>query len=74
MTYQEAIDFLFTATPVFQQVGGSAYKPGLDRMLALDEYYKHPHKKYHTIHVEEQMGKEVHLIRLQPYFNLLATE
>ena len=30
MTYQEALHFLYTATPVFQRDGGSAYKPGLE--------------------------------------------
>lgn len=57
MTYSEALDFLFTATPVFQQVGGSAYKPGLERMQALDEYWGHPHRHYKTIHVGGTNGK-----------------
>lgn len=57
MTYQETLDYLFTATPVFQHIGGAAYKPGLATMQALDNYYQHPHRSYHTIHVGGTNGK-----------------
>lgn len=57
MTYQEAIDYLFTATPVYQHVGGVAYKPGLATMQALDAYYGHPHRQYQCIHVGGTNGK-----------------
>ena len=57
MTYQEALHFLYTATPVFQRDGGSAYKPGLETTRALDAYYQHPHTAYKTIHVAGTNGK-----------------
>lgn len=57
MTYQDATQYLFSATPVFQHIGGAAYKPGLARMQALDAYYKHPHTAYQTIHVGGTNGK-----------------
>lgn len=57
MTYQEAIDYLFTATPVFQKDGGSAYKPGLERTEALSTHYGHPHRAYPCIHVGGTNGK-----------------
>jgi len=57
MTYQEAIDFLFTSLPVFQRVGGSAYKANLDSTNRLDAYFGHPHRKFHTIHVAGTNGK-----------------
>lgn len=57
MTYQEAITYLFSATPVFQQVGGIAYKPGLERMQALDAHYGHPSEAYQIIHVGGTNGK-----------------
>lgn len=57
MTYQEAIDYLFAATPVFQRDGGSAYKPGLERVKALDAHYGHPHQAYHCIHIGGTNGK-----------------
>lgn len=57
MTYQEALHFLYTATPVFQREGGGAYKPGLETTRALDCYYQHPHTAYRTIHVAGTNGK-----------------
>ena len=36
MTYQETLDFLFHSLPVFQYVGGSAYKAGFERINALE--------------------------------------
>lgn len=56
-TYDETIDFLFNATPVFQHQGGSAYKPGLDTVMALDKRLDHPHKAYKTIHIGGTNGK-----------------
>ncbi|MBD8388340.1 folylpolyglutamate synthase/dihydrofolate synthase family protein [Dysgonomonas sp. BGC7] len=57
MTYQETIEYLFNQLPVYQKVGGSAYKEGLDNSLALDNYFGHPHRKYKTIHVAGTNGK-----------------
>ncbi|MFR9165843.1 MAG: bifunctional folylpolyglutamate synthase/dihydrofolate synthase [Dysgonomonas sp.] len=57
MDYQETIDYLFNQLPVYQKVGGSAYKEGLDNSLALDDYLDHPHKKYKTIHIAGTNGK-----------------
>lgn len=57
MNYQETIHYLYSQLPVYQQVGGIAYKEGLDNSLALDTYFSHPHKKYKTIHVAGTNGK-----------------
>ena len=57
MTYQEAIEYLYAATPVFQQVGTTAYKPGLETTHTLDTHYGHPHRCYRTIHVGGTNGK-----------------
>lgn len=57
MTYDEAVDFLFSSTPVFQNIGAGAYKPGLGNALALDEHYGHPHRAFPTIHVGGTNGK-----------------
>lgn len=57
MTYEETIDYLFHATPVFENVGASAYKEGLTNTLALDDHFNHPHKQYKTIHVAGTNGK-----------------
>lgn len=57
MNYQQTIDYLFNATPVFEHIGASAYKPGLLTMEALDSHYGHPHHSYKTIHVAGTNGK-----------------
>lgn len=57
MNYEETIEFLFNQLPVFQNIGGSAYKEGLGNSLILDEYLDYPHKKYKTIHVGGTNGK-----------------
>ena len=57
MTYEETIDFLFNQLPVFQNIGGSAYKEGLGNSLLLDKHLDYPHKKYRTIHVGGTNGK-----------------
>ena len=57
MTYEETIDYLFHATPVFENVGASAYKEGLTNTLALDNHFNHPHRQYKTIHVAGTNGK-----------------
>lgn len=57
MTYSETIDYLYSAAPLFQQVGGAAYKEGLQTTLLLDEHFQHPHRKFRTIHVAGTNGK-----------------
>jgi dihydrofolate synthase/folylpolyglutamate synthase len=57
MNYQETIDFLFTRFPVFEKTGGSAYKPGLERIRALSEHFGAPHTKFPTVHIAGTNGK-----------------
>lgn len=57
MTYSQTIQYLYSQTPVFEHVGGSAYKAGLDNTLVLDEHLGHPHRLYKTIHVAGTNGK-----------------
>ena len=57
MTYQETLHYLYTRVPMFQQSGASAYKPGLDTTIALDDHLGNPHKAYKTIHVAGTNGK-----------------
>lgn len=57
MNYQETLEYLYNQLPVYQHVGGSAYKEGLDNSLALDTYFDHPHTQYKTIHVGGTNGK-----------------
>ena len=57
MTYKETTEYLFTSAPLFQNVGGDAYKEGLYNTLKLDEHFGHPHQHFKTIHVAGTNGK-----------------
>lgn len=57
MTYDETVRYLYSATPLFQQRGAGAYKPGLATTLALDAHLGHPHTAYPTVHVGGTNGK-----------------
>lgn len=57
MNYQDTVNYLFKQFPVYQNVGGTAYKEGLDNSLALDKLFDSPHKKYKTIHIAGTNGK-----------------
>ncbi|MGM0582568.1 MAG: bifunctional folylpolyglutamate synthase/dihydrofolate synthase [Bacteroidota bacterium] len=57
MTYQEAEAFLFEQLPMFQRVGGSAYKKDLHNTFALLEVLGNPHQKGKYIHIAGTNGK-----------------
>lgn len=57
MTYPQTLEYLYNSTPVYENVGAGAYKPGLANMEALDEHLNHPHRSYMTIHVAGTNGK-----------------
>ena len=57
MTYEEKIEKLFNRFPSYQTVGGRAYKPGLDTMMAFDELLEHPHRRFRAIHIAGTNGK-----------------
>ncbi len=57
MDYKESIEYLFTAMPSFQNVGGDAYKPGLERIESFCEMLGDPQRSYRVIHVAGTNGK-----------------
>lgn len=57
MTYQETINYLYSAAPLFQNIGAGAYKEGLSTTKTLDAYLGHPHTTFQTIHVGGTNGK-----------------
>ena len=57
MNYQETIDYLFNAAPLFQHIGKEAYKEGLYNTRELDAHFNHPHREFSTIHVAGTNGK-----------------
>ena len=57
MDYAQTIEYLFNSVTSFQQVGASAYKPGLERVEAFCHYMGHPERDFLTIHVAGTNGK-----------------
>ena len=57
MTYEETIDFLFNKTLVFQHVGTSAYKPGLETTAAINAVFGNPDRSFKSIHIAGTNGK-----------------
>lgn len=57
MNYQETCSWLFAQLPMFQREGQAAYKANLDNTLRLDEHFRHPHRRFQTIHVAGTNGK-----------------
>ncbi|MFN4299928.1 MAG: bifunctional folylpolyglutamate synthase/dihydrofolate synthase [Thermaurantimonas sp.] len=55
--YQDALSWLMSRLPFFQRQGAAAYKPGLERTLALMHWLDHPHKRFPTLHVGGTNGK-----------------
>ena len=41
MTYQETLNYLFSQLPMYQRIGGAAYKADLSTTQKLDEYFNH---------------------------------
>jgi dihydrofolate synthase/folylpolyglutamate synthase len=57
MNYDETIKYLYDSAPMFQKVGASAYKEGMENAFLIDKHLHYPHKKYKTIHVAGTNGK-----------------
>lgn len=57
MTYQEVLDYLFSALPMYQKIGKAAYNKTLDNIIALDQALSHPSQKFCSVHVAGTNGK-----------------
>lgn len=55
--YQEALDWLFVQMPNYQIDGQKAYKPGLENITKLCDFFGNPQKKLKTIHIGGTNGK-----------------
>ena len=56
MDYQNTLKYLYESMPMFQQIGGKAYKPGLETTHKLDELFGYPHQQFKTIHIAGTNG------------------
>ena len=57
MNYQETLDWMFNKLPMYQRIGGAAYKANLDNTIALLQLLDNPHRKFKSIHVAGTNGK-----------------
>lgn len=57
MTYDETLDFLFNRLQSFHNDGAIAYKPGLEKALALSHAFGNPHEKFKSVHIGGTNGK-----------------
>lgn len=57
MTYQETLDFLFNALPMYQSIGAPALKADLLNTLRICDHLGNPHLKFKSIHVGGTNGK-----------------
>ncbi|MBQ2421465.1 MAG: bifunctional folylpolyglutamate synthase/dihydrofolate synthase, partial [Flavobacteriales bacterium] len=57
MTYDQVIDWIYNALPMFQNIGAGAYKPGLESTLSIMEHVGNPHRGLKAIHVAGTNGK-----------------
>ena len=57
MNYNQTLEFLFSSMPSFQDRGGVAYKPGLERITAFCRLLGNPQRNFFTIHVAGTNGK-----------------
>ena len=57
MNYTETLDYLFSSMPSFQQVGGDAYKPGLERIAEFCRSIGNPQRNYFVVHIAGTNGK-----------------
>ena len=57
MDYQEALDYLFKALPMYQRVGKSAFKKDLSNTIALCQALGDPQDQFKSVHIAGTNGK-----------------
>ena len=57
MNYQETLDWMFNKLPMYQRVGGAAYKADLNNTIALLDRLGNPHHDFKSVHVAGTNGK-----------------
>jgi dihydrofolate synthase / folylpolyglutamate synthase len=56
-TYQDTLDYLMAALPMYQRIGAAAFKKDLTNTYLLCEEMDNPQKKFRTIHIAGTNGK-----------------
>lgn len=57
MTYQETLDFLFNALPMFQRIGAAAFRKDLGNTITLCTHLGNPENSLKCVHVAGTNGK-----------------
>jgi dihydrofolate synthase/folylpolyglutamate synthase len=57
MTYQETLDYLFNALPMFQRIGAAAFKKDLSNTIAFCDHLGNPQNQFKSVHVAGTNGK-----------------
>ena len=55
--YEKTLKYLYDSLPVFQRIGGAAYKANLDNTIALDNHLGNPHRAFDAVHIAGTNGK-----------------
>lgn len=56
-TYQETLDYMYAALPMFQRIGSAAYKADLHNTIALCQRLGNPETQFRSIHIAGTNGK-----------------
>ena len=57
MSYEEAVEYLFSQLPMFHRIGAAAYKPDIGNISQLSEDLGNPHLKFPVVHIAGSNGK-----------------
>lgn len=57
MSYEETLDYLFSALPAYHRIGAAAYKADLANTEAMMNHLGHPERAFRSIHVAGTNGK-----------------
>lgn len=57
LTYKETLEWMFAQLPMYQKIGGAAYKKDLQATLDMMKYLNHPEVGFKSIHVAGTNGK-----------------
>ena len=56
-SYQQVLEYLYKALPMYQRVGAAAYKSDLTNTIYLCDALDNPQKKFKSIHIAGTNGK-----------------
>lgn len=57
LTYRQTLDFMFDKLPMYQRIGGAAYKADLNNTLQLCALLENPENKFRSVHIAGTNGK-----------------